>query len=315
MSDWRPDCSVERAAERAALIAEVRAWFADAGVLAVDTPALAAKTVTDPRIESLRLTDGRYLQTSPEYYMKRLLAAGYPDIYSICRVFRGAESGRRHLSEFTMIEWYRRGMALDAIVDDTTALISAVVGDSRLASEAQRIDYRDAFIEHAGVDPHSATPAALADAAKADDSLVRSLGDDRDAFLDLVLANVVAPGFPDDRLTVLTHFPASQAALARRCPSDDRVADRFEVFCGDLELANGYVELTDADEQAERIERDIEVRRGRGAAAIEPDSQFLAALAAGLPQCSGVALGFERLHMVVAGCDHIREVVTFTGDA
>lgn len=314
MSGWLPNCDAERAAERAALIAGLRDWFADAGLLEVETPALATTTVTDPRIESLRLSDGRYLQTSPEYYMKRLLAAGYPDCYSICRVFRENESGRRHLSEFTMVEWYRRGMELNEIIDDATGLISAVVGDTHFADVPQRFDFRDAFRAYAGVDVLSATRDELAGAANADDALVQSLGDDRDAFFDLILANVVAPRFATDRLTVLQHFPASQAALARRCPSDDRLADRFEVFCGDLELANGYVELTDADEQAGRMRRDIEMRKRRDAAPVAADPLLLAALEAGLPPCAGVALGFERLHMILADCDDIRDVVTFAGD-
>ena len=286
-------------------------YFSAQAVLRVDTPSLGLAPVTDPQIDSLQTTAGQYLQTSPEFFMKRLLADGYPDIYSIGRVYRDSESGKRHLAEFTMIEWYRHGMQLDQIVADTTALIGAVLDRPELHAAASRLDYRDAFADAVGIDPLTSSIGQLADAAEADKRLRASLGENRDGWLDLVLATKIAATFADDRLTVVQHYPASQAALARLCPADARLADRFEVFYGDLELANGAVELHDATEQTTRMQADLETRREFGYTEVPIDSKLIAALSAGLPDCAGVAVGFERLHMIAAATDDIREVVTF----
>lgn len=244
--------------------------------------------------------------------MKRLLADGYPDIYSIGRVFRAGESGKRHLPEFTMIEWYRLGMDLDEIIADTTALVVAALDRPELLDTATRMNYAQALNDFAGIEPSSASIDELAVAARADTRLRDALGDDRDAWLDLLLATLVASRFADNGLTIVQHFPASQAALARCCPADKRVADRFEVFFGDLELANGFVELTDASEQATRFEDDLHARRANKSPHVPTDVQLLAALEAGLPDCAGVAVGFERLHMIAAAASDIRDVVTFS---
>ncbi len=312
MSDWRPNSEPDMATRRANILARVRRYFEVRSVLEVDTPALSASTVTDPNIASIAVAGDRYLSTSPEFAMKRLLAAGYPDIFSICRVFRDEERGRLHLPEFTMVEWYRRDFGLEDIVRDTLALIAFLASRPELARDVPVIDYADVMRQFAGVDPLEATIEELARAAEADDELVASLGDDRDDWLDLLLATRVAPSLPQDSLTVIRHYPASQAALARRCPGDPEVADRFEVFVGNVELANGFVELTDADEQAERMQKDLDARRRQSLPEPSPDQDLLEALRAGLPQCAGVALGFERLHMFIEDCDDIREVVTFS---
>lgn len=313
MADWRPSGDAATARRRATLLRRVHRFFARRGVLAVDTPALGAASVTDPNIASIAAGGGRWLQTSPEYYMKRLLAAGYPDIYAVCRVFRDGECGSRHLPEFTLVEWYRRGFDLPRIEAETTALIACAL-PGHFAAAPEYVEYRDAFSRHAGFDPLGAPTSALAAATGANGKLAATLGEDRDAWLDLLLATVVAPRFPADRLTVLRHYPASQAALARLCPDNLLVADRFEVFAGDLELANGYVELTDALEQARRMDRDCEIRHERGLPAMPRDRRLLAALAAGLPPAAGVALGFERLHMLADGASDIKNVVAFPGD-
>lgn len=313
MTDWRPSSGPAAAARRSLLLARTRDYFDRCKVLAVDTPALVASGVTDPNVASIPV-DGGYLHTSPEYAMKRLLAAGYPDIYSISRVFREGERGRRHLREFTMIEWYRRDFGLDAIIADTLALIRHAIGDGGDALPATVLDYRDTFIAHAGVDPLTDPVEAFARAAGADEALAASLGDDRDAWLDLLMSTRVAAALAPDALTVIRHYPASQAALARVCPANPRVADRFEVYAGSLELANGYVELTDAAEQAARMRHDIERRRDRGLPPMQRDEALLAALEAGLPPCAGVALGAERLHLFAVGADDIRDVITFEGD-
>jgi lysyl-tRNA synthetase class 2 len=243
--------------------------------------------------------------------MKRLLAAGYPDIYSICRVYRDGEAGRRHQPEFTMIEWYRLDMQLDGIIDDTLRVIAAALGNAAPRGAPQVVDYRGAFAAACNVDIDAVDIGGLADAAAADERLRRTIGGEKDDWLDLVLTTRVVPAFPRDRLTVLRHFPASQAALARLCPADSTVADRFEVFLGPVELANGYVELTDAEEQAARMARDNDQRRRRGRPVRPVDRLLLDALRSGLPQCAGVAMGLERLQMLHDNTEDMRDVVTF----
>ena len=311
MTRWRPRCGAGLAQRRAAMLERARGYFSEHDVLPVDIPSLGSAGVTDPNIETMRAADGAFLQTSPEYYMKRLLAAGYPDIYSIGRVFREGEQGRQHLAEFTMIEWYRLGMSLSDIIDDTVQLISRMLERQELADSVGRHDYADLVLAVCDIDPLSAGVEQLATACNADESLTHALGNDRDAWLDCLLATRVAPQLPDGRITVVAHFPASQAALARLCPSDARVADRFEVFLGPVELANGYVELTDAQEQARRMRADNAIRARLGRIPVAADPLLLAALDHGLPECAGVALGFERLHMIAEGASDIREVICF----
>lgn len=299
------------------MTARLRMYFANERILEVDTPALGRAAASDVQIESFEVHSSLssaplYLHTSPEFFMKRLLAAGYPDIYSICRVYRDGESGRQHQPEFTMVEWYRHGFDLSDMIDDTVHAIAAALDDVTLAQNIRRIDYYDAMISLAGVDPDAATIAELAQAAGADDGLQSALGNSRDDWLDLLVTSKLAPAFAKHELTVLQHYPASQAALARLCPANPDVADRFEVFLGEVEIANGYVELTDPVDQAERIALDQAARQGRGKKVRCEDQALLAALQHGLPSCAGVAMGLERLQMLHDNTDDIRNVVTFT---
>jgi lysyl-tRNA synthetase class 2 len=312
VSDWRPTSGPEVATQRAELLSRARQYFTDNKVLAVDTPTLSSAAATDPHISSLSAgTSDLFLHSSPEFHMKRLLAGGYPDIYSICRVYRDGEQGRNHLPEFTMIEWYRLAFDLNGIIDDTLRFIEHVLEKTAVFETAVNIEYAQAFVENLGVDPLTTSVGELAEIAEADAALRASLGDNRDDWLDLIMATKIVPLFGRDHLTVVQHYPASQAALARICPSNDRFADRFEIYCGALELANGYVELTDAQEQAVRMDRDLKDRQARGLPTVPRDEQLIAALTAGLPDCAGVALGFERLHMLAANTDDIRNVVGF----
>lgn len=306
---WRPGHSLEIARQRAALLACAREWFAAGGVLEVQTPALDTAAVSDPNIESIEArlaarAAPHYLHTSPEYAMKRLLAAGFPDIYQVCTVFRDGEAGRRHQPEFTMIEWYRHGMGLDAIVDDTVGLVGALLSRDPVV---RRLRYDEALSETCGVSSES-DMTALRAAAGAD--FPASLSGRRDALLDFLFATRVSPAFPEDTLTAVTHYPASQAALARLDPDSGR-ALRFELFHGDLELANGFVELTDAAEQRARFEADQDRRRADGLALRPLDTRFLAALEHGLPDCAGVALGFDRVLMRAVGAASIEAVTSF----
>lgn len=315
MTDWKPSSDVDAARRRVALLERARHYFKEQGVLAVDTPALGHHAVTDPNIASLAVSSAsagqRYLHTSPEFCMKRLLADGYPDIYSICRVFRDGESGQRHHPEFTMAEWYRHGFDLQAIIDDATEFIACCLDEPALATSIATYDYADAMRTYADFDVFEASLDELANCCNADESLRTELGTERDAYLDLILSTVVAPQFARDQLTVLRHYPASQAALARLCPDDNRVADRFEVFHGEMELANGYVELTDVAEQKQRMQQDLDIRRRTGRDEFPFDEALLAALESGLPDCAGVAIGVERLQMVLDRTDDIKDVVTF----
>jgi len=298
------------------MLRRLRASFDAESVLEVDTPALSTAAVSDVNIESLevrsKLTEASlYLHTSPEFCMKRLLASGYPDIYSICRVYRDGELGRRHQAEFTMVEWYRLGFGLADIITNTLDVIAVALDDPELTDDVVVIDYINAFVDVSGVDPLQASIDDLAKVADADDELRQSLGDARDDWLDLILATKIAPSFAADKLTVLQHYPASQAALAQICPADASVADRFEVFMGPMELANGYVELTDARVQAERIANDQVQRKLRGQEVRPQDDSLLAALESGLPACAGVAMGLERLQMMHDKTNDIRDVISF----
>ena len=210
-----------------------------------------------------------------------------------------------------MLEWYRRNFGLAEIVADTTQLIAAALDNSELSATAVTLSYRDAFRDFAGIDVLDASPNELAKCAQASTELEKAIGDDRDAWLDLVLAQVIEPQLPENRITVLQHFPASKAALAKYCPTDPRFADRFEAYLGGVELANGYVELTDAAEQRRRFDRDLALRRQSGLADLKQDELLLSALDAGMPACAGVALGVERLHMVLDQTGDIGDVVTF----
>ena len=318
MTDWRPVSGPQAAASRAALMRRIRAYFDVAGVLEVDTPALSPYAASDTQIESFEIAGSAvsrrplYLHTSPEFCMKRLLASGYPDIYSICRVFRDGEAGRKHQPEFTMIEWYRLGMGLNDIIGDTLQLVGQALGKKGPSGAPVTLDYFDAMHGATGIDIRTADIETLATATAADSELRAAIGSEKDDWLDLLLATRVIPSFSSNCLTVLRHYPASQAALARLCPADRDVADRFEVFLGSVELANGYVELTDATEQAARIAQDNENRERRGRPVRPADETLLDALNAGLPQCAGVAMGFERLQMIHDRTDYIRDVITFT---
>jgi len=321
MTHWQPASGPAAARSRASMLRRIRHYFDNADVLEVDTPALSPHAVSDTQIESFGIPVSAvsrsplFLQTSPEFCMKRLLASGYPDIFSICRVFRDGENGRRHQPEFTMIEWYRLGFDLREIIADTIAVIRAALPKTLVAAEPVSIDYRDCFLQTLGFDPLTANIEDLARIADADTDLQQSIGAHRDDWLDLIFTTRIAPTFAADCLTVLRHYPASQAALARLCPDDSRVADRFEVFLGAVELANGYVELTDAAEQSHRMQHDNANRRSRDREVRPHDTNLLAALEAGLPDCAGVAMGLERLQMIHDNTDDIADVLTFSFEA
>jgi lysyl-tRNA synthetase class 2 len=299
---------------RARLLERCRHFFAGRGVLEVETPVLAQATVTDVHLASLETRiAGRphpyYLQTSPEYAMKRLLAAGSGDIYQVCKVFRDDESGRHHNPEFTMLEWYRLGFDHRELMDEVEALLATLLGPV-LGAPAERLTYAAAFERVLGLDPH-ATPVARLEALAVERLGARGLAGERDAVLDLLMGALVGPALGAGRITFVHEYPASQAALARCVPGSPAVAARFEAYVGGLELCNGFHELADAAEQRRRFESDRQARAARGLPLPPVDERLLAALAHGLPDCAGVALGLDRVLMLALGCDSLAGVLAF----
>lgn len=320
-ADWRPTASRDALRTRALLLTRIRAFFAARDVLEVETPILGSATVTDVHLDSLSSlvrgpdsADGRryYLQTSPEYAMKRLLAAGSGSVYQITKAFRDGESGRLHNVEFTLLEWYRLGFDHHRLMDE----MDAFLGEILAASPAERMTYGEAFERHAQLDPHTATAGELMRrASQLLPGTQPPIGEDeRDGWLDLLRARCVEPRLAPDRPTFIYDFPASQAALARVRPGAPPVAERFEVVFRGIELANGYHELADAAEQRRRFAADQERRRVLGRRPVAADERFLAALEKGLPDCAGVALGIDRLVMLAVGGEAVSEVMSFPTD-
>lgn len=273
---------------RGALLRSIREFFHERGVLEVQTAVLAAATVTEPAVESLEVEKLGYLQTSPEYQMKRLLAAGAPSIYQIAPVFRAGEAGRRHNPEFVMLEWYRVGFSDRELMAEVAELLNRALGPAAYAT----ITYGDVC----GRIPVEASDGSLSPREAEDLRFARGL-------------DTLGPG-----RFFITDYPADQAALARLRPEHPEVAARFEVVVDGLELANGYWELGDERELRARFQRDLSVRRDRGQPQPPPDERLLGAMAAGLPPCAGVAVGFDRLLMVQLGAASLEEVMPFPID-
>lgn len=324
MTEWRPSATRARLAERARLVAATRSFFEGRGLLEVETPVLVNAAVTDRHLVSVPATVGdraMFLHTSPEYAMKRLLAAGSGDIWQLCRVARGDERSRLHNPEFTLLEWYRCGWSMDALVDEVAALLDLwMTQTGRAPRPLIRRRYRDAFREHFGLDPFTTPLPALASLAQAAGLVTAPTtprADDttlRDELLDFLVGARLGPALGHGQWLALTHYPASQAALARLDPDDASVALRFEVYADGIELTNGFEELGDASEQATRFAADNLARRATGLPERAPDPRLLAALAAGLPPCSGVAVGFDRCVMVATGATHIDEIIAFPSE-
>lgn len=293
---------------RARIVAAIRNFFSERGVVEVATPALSPAAVTDPALASIAcdvaaLGGRHYLQTSPEFAMKRLLAAGSGDIWQLARVFRDHELGRWHRPEFELIEWYRIGFDDFALMDEVFALLESLAAMQGLALARRDLSYAEAFAESFGIDPHQ--PDAGANRRLARELGARGVevpqGLAGDALLDLALGTVIAPGWPQGTAVFLYEYPASQAALAAIRPGPPPVAARFEVFLDGIELGNGFKELTDAAEQRRRFEADLAARRRAGLPEPPIDESLLAALEQGLPDCAGVAVGLDRLLSVLTG--------------
>ncbi|MEA3250873.1 MAG: EF-P lysine aminoacylase EpmA [Pseudomonadota bacterium] len=316
MDDWQPSASIETLRARARLLARVRAFFAERDVLEVETPVLGHGGSTDVHLAALSLsatTDaGRerlWLQTSPEFAMKRLLAAGSGPIFQLARCFRDGEVGPRHNLEFTMLEWYRPGLALAELIDESVALVRELLPE---AGPRRLRRYRELFREQLQVDPFTTPLESLRRLAGERGGL--DMNDaDRDGCLDLLMGLVIEPTLGREGVDVVIDYPASQAALARHHHDADGelVAARFELYVAGLELANGYDELTDAAEQARRFAEDNARRRELGKPEVDVDTRLLAALEAGMPAGSGVALGIDRLIQLALGKTRVEDVMAF----
>lgn len=317
-ADWRPGASRHVLETRARLLQLIRAFFKERGVMEVETPILSAARNSDPNIDSIATGDPqpRFLRTSPEYAMKRLLAAGSGDIFELGRVFRGGEQGRRHNPEFTMAEWYRQGMRYRELAREVVALIrhcgEACSDIDFDAWPLREITYRALFQDYAGVDPFHSDESELA-AVAAERGLATSRLSQSE-WLDLLMARLIQPALPGETFTIVHDYPPEQAALSQIRHDDPPVAERFEVYAGQQELANGYQELTDAGEQRARFEREQRQRAARGEAEAPLDESLLAALEHGLPECAGVALGVDRLLMLMLNVDDIATVLSFPYD-
>ncbi len=321
---WRPSALIEVLRRRATLLSAVREFFAQRQVTEVETPVLCESGAVEAHLDPVpvEVDLGRgcsdfYLVTSPELGMKRLLAAGSGPIYQITRAFRVGERGRLHNPEFSMLEWYRPGFNLNDLMNEVESLVREVfrtAGRDLGAAPFERLSYREAFERHLGIDPLVASVERFQSVAvERDLDVPTSLrgATNRDAWLNFLLAVAVEGKLGGERPTLLHHYPASQAALARVNSDDPRVAERFELYVDGVELSNGYHELADAEEQRRRFEESNEERVAQGRERLPLSERFFSALRSGLPDCAGVAVGLDRLFLVAIGGDSIDDVMTF----
>ncbi|OOF57120.1 elongation factor P--(R)-beta-lysine ligase [Rodentibacter genomosp. 2] len=313
---WQPSASIKNLLARAKIIAEIRRFFTDRGLLEVETPILSEFGVTDLHLSTFSTefiaplnehSKTLWLSTSPEYHMKRLLAAGSGPIFQISKVFRNEEAGNRHNPEFTMLEWYRPHFDMYRLINEVDDLLQQILD----CKPAESMSYQFVFQEYVGLDPLSASRKELVEAARQYNFMAEE-DEDRDTLLQFLFSEVVEPQIGQDTPVAIYHFPSSQAALAQLSPEDQRVAERFEFYYKGLELANGFHELTDANEQWHRFEQDNRQREKLGLPERAIDERFLSALQAGIPNTSGVALGVDRLIMIALGVSSINEVLSFS---
>jgi lysyl-tRNA synthetase class 2 len=324
---WRPVASKDRLFARADLLKSIRSFFEQRGVLEVETPILSHAAGTDPNLESIPATyradpqqqeQTLFLQTSPEFAMKRLLASGSGAIFQICKSFRNSEQGVRHNPEFTLLEWYQPGFDEYQLMDEVMALVqflAQVLNPKALYSQEkwQRLSYQSLFEQHLGINPHTVSEEDLAKRALAafDIELEEA---SKDTWLDLLFSHLIEPHLTEP--VFIYDYPATQAALAKIDKNSDgiEIGRRFELVISGMEIANGYYELTDEAEQRRRFLCDQEVRRKQRLMSNPLDENLLAAIQSGLPSCSGVAMGLDRLLMLICDASSIDEVLTFPLD-
>ena len=324
MTSWQPTASLEMLKTRARLLSKLRAFFADNNVLEVQTPVLSQAGNTEPTIESFIIQEHEnsnhtiqpsFLNTSPEFAMKRLLADGVGSIYQITPAFRQDEQGKKHNPEFTLLEWYRIDFDHHALMGEVNSLIRFVAKDFLELDRSEFFSYQDAMIKFAKVDPFNATLEELKTATvKAGIDVIGMADVERDTWLDLLMSHEVEKNLPLNCPVFIYDYPSSQAALAKIRKGSPNVAERFELYINRMELANGFHELSDAKEQAERFHQDQLKRKENNQQGIPADHHLIDALEHGLPECAGVAIGLDRLLMVLTGAENINEVLTFPFD-
>ena len=315
--NWQPSTNKSMLEARAALLGEIRQFFHDRHVLEVETPVLSASTGTDPALDPIRALvsttknheDTFFLQTSPEFAMKRLLAVGSGAIYQLAKSFRNAEEGKKHNPEFTLLEWYRPGFSLAELMDEVEQLVNQILAFGKI----ERLTYSELFLCHLALDPLSIPLESLQQVAR-ENLDVTMVSDNPDHWLDLLFTHCIEPKLQAP--VFITQYPPSQAALAALAKNDQGrpVALRFELVVNGMELANGYHELTDAKEQRQRFQSDLAMRKEAGLPNYPVDEHLLAALDHGMPECTGVALGVDRLLMLKTDRRDIREVISFPVD-
>jgi lysyl-tRNA synthetase class 2 len=306
--DWRPTAEQSTLEARAHLLSRIREFFSARQVLEVETPLISGAGNSDPGIKQFSMRSGSLsLRTSPEYPMKRLLAAGSGDIYELGRVFRADENGRFHNAEFTLLEWYRNGWSYHQLMDEVAELIRFCIPE--IPFRESRVAYRDLLMAYTNFDPLTCADEDIA--TFINDKGVELQDLNRGQMLDLVISHFVQTKLPSQTITFVYDYPSQQAALARIRDSEPPVAERFEMFLGQVELANGYQELTDACEQTARFESENTVRKAAGQKEVLPDTRLLAAMHSGLPDCAGVALGVDRLLMANLELKSIDSVLAF----
>ncbi len=306
MIDWQPDASVANLQTRASIVAKIRQFFLERDVLEVETPLLCRHTVTDMHIESFKVAD-RFLQTSPEYAMKRLLAAGLGSIYQICKAFRLSEQGHEHNPEFTMLEWYRLDFDHHALMAEVDQLVQMILN----TAPADKVSYREIFIKHCALDPLTCTLEQLHARIAAENKYPDYKTLNFDDALQWLFSEVIESNLAKQNPIFVYDFPPGQAALAKIRQDDQLVAERFELYYQGKELANGFHELQNSQEQRARFLKDQQARRALNRFVPEVDERLLAALESGLPACAGVAMGVDRLVMIAVNTPDIRDVFTF----
>ncbi|QLB12753.1 lysyl-tRNA synthetase class 2 [Bisgaardia hudsonensis] len=314
-SQWQPSASIKNLLARSKIISEIRHFFTDRGLLEVETPILSEFGVTDIHLSTFNTTFKSpssnnskilWLSTSPEYHMKRLLASGSGAIFQITKVFRNEEVGKKHNPEFTMLEWYRPFFDMHRLINEVDDLLQNILD----CEPAEILTYQFVFQEYVGLDPLSAKTSELIEKAKKC-NLINAEEENRDTLIQFLFSELVEPQIGKTKPVAVYHFPASQAALAQISSEDLRVAERFEFYYKGIELANGFCELTDPDEQQKRFEQDNKLREIMNLPQQEIDHRFISALKSGMPNCSGVALGIDRLIMIALGSETIEEVIAF----
>jgi lysyl-tRNA synthetase class 2 len=323
-NEWQPSGSVESLVKRAKILSDIRLYFATEKVLEVETPTISPSTVTDVHLEAMRTVHTNplsvkkthlFLQTSPEYYMKRMLCAGFPSIYQITKCYRDDEVGRYHNPEFTMLEWYRLSFSMNELIEEVDTILRLVLG----TPVCDKTTYRELFLKYLGLDVKSDTDLKVVSICKKfgyENLVPLGFKDtlsafDRDMLLQLLFCEKIETRIGRERPIAVTNFPASQASLAKIDPSEPWSSFRFEFYYQGIELANGFEELNDANEQKMRFILDNKQRKEGGLEVKPQDVKFLNALDVGLPMCSGVALGIDRLLMLALGKKHISEVLSF----